>query len=216
MAPFVGPTLAAVSALVAVASLLVYLHATRRSDQDSAREEAVALAEMRGELIAELRAALHMTRAAARDNLVALRSDLEQSPSDVDRALERIRRFLERDQPSPRAPTGSGPSAPARRSNSATIGSFRELRAFSPSRLPFTVRVKAMARISTKNQVTIPVAALEEAGLRAGDQVVVEALEEGELRIRRSEVSFERAFGALTGTYPRGYLEQLDREDAER
>jgi AbrB family looped-hinge helix DNA binding protein len=73
-----------------------------------------------------------------------------------------------------------------------------------------------MARISAKNQVTIPVAALEEAGLHAGDQVHVEALEEGELRIRRSELSFERAFGALTGTYPPDYLEQLDREDTER
>jgi bifunctional DNA-binding transcriptional regulator/antitoxin component of YhaV-PrlF toxin-antitoxin module len=82
--------------------------------------------------------------------------------------------------------------------------------------LAFTVIVKAMARISAKNQVTIPVAALEEAGLQAGDQVVVEALEQGELRIRRGELSFQRAFGALTGTYPAGYLERLDREDAER
>jgi AbrB family looped-hinge helix DNA binding protein len=73
-----------------------------------------------------------------------------------------------------------------------------------------------MPKISTKNQVTIPVAVLEEAGLRAGDQVVVEALEEGELRVRRGAFSFERAFGALTGTYPPGYLERLDREDAER
>lgn len=73
-----------------------------------------------------------------------------------------------------------------------------------------------MPKISAKNQVTIPVAALEEAGLRAGDQVVVEALEKGELRIRRGAVSFERAFGALTGTYPSDYLERLDREDAER
>jgi hypothetical protein len=46
--------------------------------------------------------------------------------------------------------------------------------------------------------------------------VVVEALEEGELRVRRGAVSFERAFGALTGAYPVGYLERLDREDAER
>jgi AbrB family looped-hinge helix DNA binding protein len=76
--------------------------------------------------------------------------------------------------------------------------------------------VKAMPKISAKNQVTIPVAALEEAGLHAGDQVVVETLEEGELRIRRGELSFERAFGVLTGTDPIGYLEQLDREDAER
>lgn len=73
-----------------------------------------------------------------------------------------------------------------------------------------------MPRISSKNQVTIPVAVLEEAGLHAGDQVIVEALEEGELRIRRGELSFERAFGALTGTYPPGYLERLDREDDER
>jgi AbrB family looped-hinge helix DNA binding protein len=74
-----------------------------------------------------------------------------------------------------------------------------------------------MPRISTKNQVTIPVAALEEAGLHAGDQVVVEALEEGELRIRRGPpATFESAFGALTGTYPAGYLEQLDRDDEQR
>jgi AbrB family looped-hinge helix DNA binding protein len=76
--------------------------------------------------------------------------------------------------------------------------------------------VKAMPRISAKNQVTIPVAVLEEAGLHAGDRVVVEALEEGEVRIRRGELGFESAFGALTGAYPAGYLEQLDREDAER
>ena len=73
-----------------------------------------------------------------------------------------------------------------------------------------------MPRISTKNQITIPVAALEEAGLHTGDQVVVEALEEGELRIRRGAVTFDSAFGALTGTYPPGYLEQLDAEDMER
>ena len=73
-----------------------------------------------------------------------------------------------------------------------------------------------MPRISRKNQVTIPVVVLEEAGLHAGDQVVVEALEEGELRVRRGAVSFESAFGALTGAYPAGYLEQLDREDEQR
>jgi AbrB family looped-hinge helix DNA binding protein len=73
-----------------------------------------------------------------------------------------------------------------------------------------------MARISRKNQVTIPVAVLEEAGLHAGDQVVVEALEEGELRIRRGELGFEHAFGAVTGAYAPGYLQRLDREDAGR
>jgi bifunctional DNA-binding transcriptional regulator/antitoxin component of YhaV-PrlF toxin-antitoxin module len=73
-----------------------------------------------------------------------------------------------------------------------------------------------MPRISSKNQVTLPVDALEGAGLRSGDDVLVEVLDEGELRIRRDEGGFERAFGALTGIYPSGYLEQLDREDDAR
>ncbi|MBV8195431.1 MAG: AbrB/MazE/SpoVT family DNA-binding domain-containing protein [Candidatus Dormibacteraeota bacterium] len=74
-----------------------------------------------------------------------------------------------------------------------------------------------MARISAKNQVTIPVVVLHEAGLRAGDPVTVDTLGEGELRVRRTERSaFDEAFGALTGTYPPGYLEQLDHDDAKR
>ena len=73
-----------------------------------------------------------------------------------------------------------------------------------------------MPRISTKNQVTIPVAALDEAGLHAGDLVVIEVLDAGELRVRRSDLTFDSAFGALTGAYPRDYLEKLDREDEDR
>jgi bifunctional DNA-binding transcriptional regulator/antitoxin component of YhaV-PrlF toxin-antitoxin module len=73
-----------------------------------------------------------------------------------------------------------------------------------------------MPRISTKHQVTLPVTTLEEAGLRAGDQVVIEALGEGEVRIRRGAVTFESAFGVLTGTYPPDYLEQLDAQDEQR
>lgn len=73
-----------------------------------------------------------------------------------------------------------------------------------------------MPRISTKHQVTVPVTTLEEAGLRAGDQVVIEALGEGEVRIRRDALTFESAFGTLTGTYPPGYLEQLDAQDEQR
>jgi hypothetical protein len=34
-----------------------------------------------------------------------------------------------------------------------------------------------------------------------------------QLRIRRTTATFENAFGALTGTYPAGYLDQLDAED---
>jgi antitoxin component of MazEF toxin-antitoxin module len=73
-----------------------------------------------------------------------------------------------------------------------------------------------VSRISAKNQVTIPVAALEEAGLHAGEQVRVESTGNGELRVRRAAVAFEDAFGALTGTFPPGYLEKLDAEDEQR
>jgi antitoxin component of MazEF toxin-antitoxin module len=73
-----------------------------------------------------------------------------------------------------------------------------------------------MPRISSKNQVTIPVVALHEAGFHAGDEVHVEALQDGELRIRRGAMSFDEAFGAMSGVYPKGYLDQLDREDQQR
>src|ERR1035438_6616849 len=97
-----------------------------------------------------------------------------------------------------------------------------------------------MTRISTKNQITIPVATLDEVGLHAGERVTVEpagrsqgpTLDEGglhagervtvepagdgELLIRRATTTFEDAFGTLTGTYPAGYLEQLDAEDELR
>jgi AbrB family looped-hinge helix DNA binding protein len=73
-----------------------------------------------------------------------------------------------------------------------------------------------MPKISRKNQITIPVAALEEAGLHAGDQVVVEGLEGGELRIRRGALTFNSAFGALTGAYLPGCLDKLDADDEER
>jgi AbrB family looped-hinge helix DNA binding protein len=73
-----------------------------------------------------------------------------------------------------------------------------------------------MPRISAKNQVTIPVVALDEAGLQPGDQVQVEALEDGELRIHRGAPRLESAFGALTGVYPPDYLERLDAEDEQR
>src|SRR5229473_4798053 len=60
MPAFVSPAVAVASAILAVASLLLYLHSTRRSDRDSAREEALALAETRGQLVAELRASLKL------------------------------------------------------------------------------------------------------------------------------------------------------------
>jgi AbrB family looped-hinge helix DNA binding protein len=48
-----------------------------------------------------------------------------------------------------------------------------------------------MPRISAKNQITIPVATLDEVGLHAGERVTIEPAGDGELRIRRTTTTFE-------------------------
>jgi hypothetical protein len=52
--------------------------------------------------------------------------------------------------------------------------------------------------------------------MHAGDEVSVEVLGDGELRVRRGAPMLEEAFGALTGVYRAGYLAQLDADDDAR
>ena len=66
-----------------------------------------------------------------------------------------------------------------------------------------------ITRISSKNQITIPVEALREAGLRPGDRVEVTAADDGRVVLRRADNPFEAFAGALTGVYPPGHLEDL-------
>jgi bifunctional DNA-binding transcriptional regulator/antitoxin component of YhaV-PrlF toxin-antitoxin module len=63
--------------------------------------------------------------------------------------------------------------------------------------------------ISSKNQVTLPVGALEVAGLGAGDRVRVEARGPGELVLVREVDPVERFADLLRGVYGSGYLERL-------
>jgi AbrB family looped-hinge helix DNA binding protein len=74
--------------------------------------------------------------------------------------------------------------------------------------------VKAMPKISSKNQVTLPVDVLAEAGLESGDRVNIEAEGQGRIVIRRVFDPRE-AIGIFDGLYEPGYLERL-REDWER
>jgi bifunctional DNA-binding transcriptional regulator/antitoxin component of YhaV-PrlF toxin-antitoxin module len=73
-------------------------------------------------------------------------------------------------------------------------------------------RVRGRTRLSRKNQATIPVAALRQAGLRAGDELQVEAAGAGRIVLARVTDPVARHAGRLTGTYPKGYLKKLRRE----
>jgi bifunctional DNA-binding transcriptional regulator/antitoxin component of YhaV-PrlF toxin-antitoxin module len=71
---------------------------------------------------------------------------------------------------------------------------------------------RGRSRISTKNQATIPVAALRQAGLRAGDEVAVEVAGPGRIVLARPDDVVARHAERLTGLYPKGYLRKLRRE----
>lgn len=77
-----------VSAAIALASLLAYLLSLRTTARSAARDEALALAETRAQMIIDLRRSLDDLA----DALVRVRGDLEEVPPDIERALARIRR----------------------------------------------------------------------------------------------------------------------------
>lgn len=66
-----------------------------------------------------------------------------------------------------------------------------------------------MPRISTKHQVTLPVESLERAGLRAGDEVSIEAEGPDRIVVSRSSTEPAAALGIFDGLYEPGYLEDL-------
>jgi bifunctional DNA-binding transcriptional regulator/antitoxin component of YhaV-PrlF toxin-antitoxin module len=64
-------------------------------------------------------------------------------------------------------------------------------------------------RISSKHQVTLPVQTLEHAGLKPGDEVLIEADGPDRIVVRRTPPAPERAFGVFDGLYEPGYLDRL-------
>jgi bifunctional DNA-binding transcriptional regulator/antitoxin component of YhaV-PrlF toxin-antitoxin module len=73
-------------------------------------------------------------------------------------------------------------------------------------------RRRGHTRLSAKNQATIPVAALRQAGLKAGDALRVEAAGAGRIVLSRVEETLASYAGRLTGVYPKGALKKLRRE----
>lgn len=66
-----------------------------------------------------------------------------------------------------------------------------------------------MPKISSKHQVTIPVESLERAGLKAGDEVAIEAEGTDRIVLRRAAKDPAEALGVFDGLYERGYLKRL-------
>lgn len=73
-----------------------------------------------------------------------------------------------------------------------------------------------MSRISSKNQVTLPVEQLRAAGLRPGDEVQVRAAGRGALLIETPQSLVDRFAGTFDrSVYPDDYLQRL-RDEWER
>ncbi len=70
-------------------------------------------------------------------------------------------------------------------------------------------RRRGFSRITAKNQATLPVQALREAGIAAGDEVRVVAVGRGRLLLERADSVVARHAGSLRGVYERGELTVL-------
>lgn len=73
-------------------------------------------------------------------------------------------------------------------------------------------RHRGFTRITSKNQVTLPVSTLGDAGLGPGDVLMAVADGPGRVLLISEEDALKRFAGALTGTYHEGYLDELRRE----
>ena len=70
-------------------------------------------------------------------------------------------------------------------------------------------RRRGASRLSAKNQVTIPVDALREAGIEAGDLLQARADGPGRIVFERADDVVASLAGALTGTYDPDELDAL-------
>ena len=69
-----------------------------------------------------------------------------------------------------------------------------------------------MARVSSKNQVTLPVEAMRAAGLRPGEEVTIRPIGDGELIIAARGSRIRRHAGIAEGIYEQGELDRLRHE----
>ena len=72
-----------------------------------------------------------------------------------------------------------------------------------------------MSKVSSKNQVTLPVEVMRAAGLAPGDEVAVRRVGEGEILIAARGSRVRRHAGIASGIYQPGELDRL-RDEWER
>ncbi len=70
-------------------------------------------------------------------------------------------------------------------------------------------RRRGYTRLSAKHQVTLPVDALQRAGIRSGDTLRAVVRGPGEVVLVRDVDPIDQFAGSLTGTYQRGELDEL-------
>lgn len=73
--------------------------------------------------------------------------------------------------------------------------------------------VKVVPKISSKNQITLPVECLRSVGLEPGDEVTVQAEGADAIVVRRAQRDVEGALGVFDGLFEPGYLDRLRSEE---
>lgn len=66
-----------------------------------------------------------------------------------------------------------------------------------------------MSRVSSKNQVTLPVEVMRVAGLHPGDEVTIRPIGDGEVVVALRGSRVRRHAGIATAIYPAGELDRL-------
>ena len=65
-----------------------------------------------------------------------------------------------------------------------------------------------MSKISSKNQITIPVDVLREAGIKPGDELKIHTIGPGRIEVERGEDVISRLAGSMTGVWPPNWQQE--------
>ncbi len=73
-------------------------------------------------------------------------------------------------------------------------------------------KIRRTSRLSSKNQLTLPVSVMRSAGISPGDSFQIQVEGPGAISIRLASKAVDEVAGSLTGVYPKDALEKLRAE----